>query len=185
MGLVKQIQGQLKVEDGAVAPRGQVAAELAEEQLVRSRARWRGDISRHLSAAVNPVMNVVAQVRSEIAAVLQDVQRDARKRKEGGDFLQTKRPPVVIPKSFYSTWALMRYLGNHIRRGVFVGLAKGQINATNSPDAVSSDSCRAMGYGTVNSVTMTKAPALLTRSTLSHISSPLLPSFIPIVARYG
>lgn len=37
-----------------------------------------------------------------------------------------------------------------------------------------------MGYGTVNSVTMTKAPALLTRYTLSHISSPLFPSFSPI-----
>lgn len=64
MALVKQVQGQLKVEDGAVAPRCQVAAELAEEQLVRSRARWRGDVRCHLCAVVNPVMDVVTQVSS-------------------------------------------------------------------------------------------------------------------------
>lgn len=39
-----------------------------------------------------------------------------------------------------------------------------------------------MGYGTVNSVTVTKALALLTRYTLSHISSPLFPSFNPIIS---
>lgn len=61
---MKQVQGQLKVEDGAVAPRRQVAAELAEEQLVRSRARRGGDISRHLCAAVDAVMDVVTQVSS-------------------------------------------------------------------------------------------------------------------------
>lgn len=102
---MKQVQGQLKVEDGAVAPRRQVAAELAKQQLVRSRARWRGDVSRHLGAAVNPVMDVVAQVSSEIAAVLQNVQRDARKRKKGGDFLRRKRPRVVTCKSINSTQA--------------------------------------------------------------------------------
>lgn len=64
MALVEQVQGQLKVEDGAMAPRCQVTAELAEEQLVRSRARWRGDISRYLCAAINPVMDVVTQVSS-------------------------------------------------------------------------------------------------------------------------
>lgn len=64
VALVKQVQGQLKVEDGAVAPRCQVAAELAEQQLVRSCARGRGDVGRHLRAAVNPVMDVVTQVSS-------------------------------------------------------------------------------------------------------------------------
>lgn len=33
-----------------------------------------------------------------------------------------------------------------------------------------------MGYSTVNSVTMTQAPTLLTGISQSHISSPLLPS---------
>lgn len=64
VALVKQVQGQLKVEDGAVAPRWQVAAELAKEQLVGSRTRWRSDVSRHLCAAVYPVMDVVTQVGS-------------------------------------------------------------------------------------------------------------------------
>lgn len=96
---MKQVQGQLEVEDGAVAPRRQVAAELAEEQLVGGRARWRGDVSRHLCAAVDPVMDVVAQVSSQIAAVLQNVQRDAGKRKKGGDFLQRKSLRVGISKA--------------------------------------------------------------------------------------
>lgn len=121
MALVKQVQGQLKVEDGAVAPRRQVAAELAEEQLVRSRARWRGDVSRHLRAAVNPVMDVVTQVSSEIAAVLQNVQRDARKRKKGGDFLPRKRlllagaftahrPKYVTPETILKSVFLLHWL---------------------------------------------------------------------------
>lgn len=104
VALVKQVQGQLKVEDGAVAPRRQVAAELAEEQLVRGRARRCGDISRHLGAAVNPVMDVVTQVSTEITAVLQNVQRDARKWKKGGDFLQQKRLRVIC-SSIHSTQA--------------------------------------------------------------------------------
>lgn len=104
-----------------------MAAELAKEQLVRSRARWCGDISRHLRAAVDPVMDVVTQVSTQIAAVLQDVHRDARKRKKGGDFLQRKSPRVVICKSIYSTQALIRYLGNHIRRRVFVAVAEDKL----------------------------------------------------------
>lgn len=96
VALVKQVQGQLKVEDGAVAPRRQVAAEFAEEQLVGSRPRRRGDVGRHLRAAVDPVMDVVAQVGPEIAAVLQDVQRNARKGEEGGDFLRGEGEPSLV-----------------------------------------------------------------------------------------
>lgn len=59
VALVEQVQGQLKVEDGAMAPCWQVATELAEEKLVRSRACWRGDISCNLGAAVYPVMDVI------------------------------------------------------------------------------------------------------------------------------
>lgn len=64
VALVEQIQGKLKVEDGAVTPRWQMAAELAEEQLIRSCACWRGDVSGNLGAAVDPVMDVVTQVGS-------------------------------------------------------------------------------------------------------------------------
>lgn len=64
VALVEQVQGQLKIEDGAVAPCWQVAAELAEEQLIRDRACWRGDVSGNLGAAVDPVMDVVAQISS-------------------------------------------------------------------------------------------------------------------------
>lgn len=90
MPFVEQIQGELKVEDGAVAPCGQVAAELAEQQRIRSGPCWCGDVRSDLAAAADPVMDVVAQVGSQIAAVWQDVQRNARERKEGGDFLQEK-----------------------------------------------------------------------------------------------
>jgi len=88
---MEQIQSQLKVEDGAVAPCWQVAAELAEEQRIRSRACWRGDISGNLAAAADPVMDVITQVSSQITAVWQDIQRNARERKKGGDFLQKRR----------------------------------------------------------------------------------------------
>lgn len=87
---MEQVQGELEVKDGAVAPRRQVAAELAVEQLVGGRARRRGDVGRNLGAAVDPVMDVVAQVGSEVAAVRQDVQRDAGEREQGGDVLQGK-----------------------------------------------------------------------------------------------
>ena len=65
-----------------------MAAELAEKQLIGGRARWRGDVGGDLGAAADPVMDVVTQVRSQIAAVWQDVQRDAREGKEGSDFLR-------------------------------------------------------------------------------------------------
>lgn len=81
MAFVEQIQSQLKVEDGAVTPRGQVAAELAEEQRIGGGARRRGDVSRDLGAAADSVMDVVAQVGPQVAAVWQDVQRDAREGK--------------------------------------------------------------------------------------------------------
>lgn len=87
---MEQIQGQLKVQDGAVAAGRQVAAELAEKQLVGGRARWRGDVGGDLSAAVDPAMDVVTQVSSKIAAVWQDVQRDAGEGKERRDVLQEK-----------------------------------------------------------------------------------------------
>jgi len=57
--LVEQIQGKLKVEDGAVAPCWQVAAELAEKQLIRRRACRRGDVGGDLGAAADPLMDVV------------------------------------------------------------------------------------------------------------------------------
>lgn len=91
VAFVEQIQGQLKVEDGAVAPCWQVAAELAEEQRIRRRACWCGDVSGNLGAAADPVMDVVTEVSSQITAVWQDVQRDAREGKEGGNFLQRKK----------------------------------------------------------------------------------------------
>lgn len=58
-----------------------MAAEFAEEQGIRGRACWRGDVSSDLGAAADPVMDVVAQVSSQVAAVWQDVQRDAREGK--------------------------------------------------------------------------------------------------------
>lgn len=88
---MEQVQGELEVKDGAVAPRRQVAAELAVEQLVGGRACWRGDVGRNLGAAADPVMDVVAQVSSQVAAVRQDVQRDAGEREQGGDVLQWKK----------------------------------------------------------------------------------------------
>ncbi len=91
VAIVKKIQGQLKVEDGAVAPCWEVAAEFAEQQLIGGRARWCGDVSSNLVAAADPVMDVITQVGSQITAVWQDVQRDAREREKGSDFLQVKK----------------------------------------------------------------------------------------------
>lgn len=85
---MEQIQGQLQVEDGAVAAGRQVAAELAEEQRVGGGARGRGDVGGDLAAAAHPVVDVVAQVGSQVAAVRQDVQRDAGEGEERGDFLR-------------------------------------------------------------------------------------------------
>lgn len=105
---MEQIQGQLKVEDRAMAPCWQVAAKFAEEQLIRGCARWGGDVSSDLSAAADPVMDVVAQVSSQIAAVWQDVQRDAREWKEGSDFLQEKnagKSCVLVGKNRNDTQA--------------------------------------------------------------------------------
>ena len=91
MAFVEQVQGQLEVKDGAVAPCWQVAAELAEDQRIGGRAGWRGDVRGDLGAAADPVMDVVAEVGSQVTAVWQDVQGDAREGKEGGDFLQKKK----------------------------------------------------------------------------------------------
>lgn len=88
MSLVKEVQSELEVEEGAVAARRQVAAELAEQQLIRDGSRGRGDVGGDVGAAVDPVVDVVAEVRPQIAAVWQDVQGDARERQQGGDFLQ-------------------------------------------------------------------------------------------------
>lgn len=88
---VEQIQGELQVQNGAVTPCREVAAELAEEQRVGGRARGRGDVSGDLGAAVDPVLNVVTEVSSQIAAVWQDVQGDAREGKKSGDFLEGEK----------------------------------------------------------------------------------------------
>lgn len=128
--LVEQVQGQLKVEDGAVAPRWQVAAELAEEQLIRDRACWRGDVSGNLGAAVDPVMDVVAQVSSEVTVVWQDVQRDAREGKEGGDFLQKKKTDklwVLTGKDRCRSQAQTRQYWKNSRQLVFGALAKDKL----------------------------------------------------------
>lgn len=84
---MEQIQGQLKVENRAMTPCGQMAAELAEEQWIGARACRRGDIDCDLGAAADPVMDVVTEISTQITAVWQDVQRDAREGKQGGDFL--------------------------------------------------------------------------------------------------
>lgn len=85
---MKEVQSELEVEEGAVAARRQVAAELAEQQLIGDGSRRRGDVGGDVRAAVDPVVDVVAEVRPQIAAVWQNVQRDARERQQGGDFLQ-------------------------------------------------------------------------------------------------
>lgn len=87
---MKEVQSELEVEEGAVAARRQVAAELAKQQLVRDGSRRRGDVGGDVGAAVDPVVDVVAQVRPQVAAVRQNVQRDAGERQQGGDFLQIK-----------------------------------------------------------------------------------------------
>lgn len=68
-----------------------MAAKFTEEQLIWGRACWRGDISCDLGAAADPVMDVVTQVSSQITAVWQNVQRDAREGEKGSDFLQWKK----------------------------------------------------------------------------------------------
>lgn len=72
-----------------------------------------------------------------------------------------------------------QYLKN-CRQHVPGALAKDKLKAPKSgpiPQMLFvSDSRRAMGYSTVNSVTMTQAPTLLTGISQIHISSPLLPS---------
>lgn len=70
-----------------MAPARQVAAELAEKQRVGGGACRRGDVGGDLAAATDPVVDVVAQVGPQVAAVRQDVQRDAGEGKERGDFL--------------------------------------------------------------------------------------------------
>lgn len=67
--LVEQIQSQLKVEDGAVAPCWQLAAELAQKQRIWGRACWCGDVCGNLAAAADPVMDVITQVSSQVTAV--------------------------------------------------------------------------------------------------------------------
>lgn len=95
VALVEQIQGQLQVQDGAVAACWQVTAELAEEQLIGGGACWRGDVGGDLGAAADPMMDVVAQVSAQITAVWQDVQRDTREGKECGDFLWQKKTDTL------------------------------------------------------------------------------------------
>lgn len=73
-----------------------MAAELAEEQRIRGGACWCGHVSGNLGAAADPVMDVVAQVSSQITAVWQDVQRDAREGKEGSNFLQEKKTDTLL-----------------------------------------------------------------------------------------
>lgn len=89
MSFVKEVQSELEVEEGAVAARRQVAAELAEQQLIRNGSCRSGDVGGDGGAAVDPVVDVVAEVRPQVAAVWQNVQRDARERQQGGDFLQS------------------------------------------------------------------------------------------------
>lgn len=88
MALVEEVQSELEVEEGAVAARRQVAAELAEQQLIRDSSCRSGDVGGDGGAAVDPVVDVVAEVCPQIAAVWQNVQRDARERQQGGDFLR-------------------------------------------------------------------------------------------------
>lgn len=111
-----------------------MAAELAEEQLIRGQACWRGDVSGDLGAAADPVMDVVTQVSSQITAVWQDVQRDAREGKKGSDFLQEKKTDklwVLIGKNRYHTQAQTpQYLKNS-RQHVFGALVKDKLKAQN------------------------------------------------------
>lgn len=69
---------------------------------------------------------------------------------------------------------------NNCRQHVFDALTKDKWKEPKSgpiPQMLfASDSRRAMGYSTVNSVTMTQALTLLTGISQIHISSPLLPS---------
>lgn len=93
---MEKIQGQLKVEDRAMTACWQVAAELAEEKRIRGGA-WRcGDVGGNLGATADPVMDVIAQVSSQITAVWQDVQRDAREGKQGSNFLQEKETDTLL-----------------------------------------------------------------------------------------
>lgn len=85
---MKEVQSELEVEEGAVAARRQVTAELAEQQLIGNSSRRGGDVGGDGGAAVDPVVDVVAEVSSKVTAVRQNVQRDARERQQGGDFLQ-------------------------------------------------------------------------------------------------
>lgn len=132
---MKQIEGQLKVKDGAVAPRGQVAAELAEKQLIGGRACWRGDVCCDLGAAADPVMDVVAQISSQITAVWQDVQRDAREGEKGSDFLQEKKTDtlwVLIGKNRYRAQAQTPQCLKDGRKHDFGALAKDKLKAPKS-----------------------------------------------------
>lgn len=66
---MEQVQNELKVEDGAVAARREMAAELAEEQRVRGGACRCGDVGCNLGTAADPVMDVVTEVSPEVTAV--------------------------------------------------------------------------------------------------------------------
>lgn len=99
-----------------------MAAKLAEEQLIGGCARWGGDVNSDLSAVADPVMDVVAQVSSQIAAVWQDIQRDAREWKKGSDFLQEKnagKSRVLVGKNRNDTHKhkhlnIKRIVGKHV-----------------------------------------------------------------------
>lgn len=69
-----------------------------------------------------------------------------------------------------------------MRQLVFGALDKDKLKPPIPQMLLLPDSHRA---STVNSVTMTQAPALLTGNSQSHISSPLLPASTPAKTSYG
>lgn len=110
-----------------------MAAKFTEEQLIWGRACWRGDISCDLGAAADPVMDVVTQVSSQITAVWQNVQRDAREGEKGSDFLQWKKLKLkyLINRCYTGAQTPQRGKQNS-RQHVFGALAKDKLKAPKS-----------------------------------------------------
>ncbi len=83
-----QVEGQLQVEQGALAEGLEVGAELAEAGVVHLAVE--GDVVLDLCAAVDAVKDVALQVVVDGVVLLQSVQRDLMEGQRFGDVLQRR-----------------------------------------------------------------------------------------------
>lgn len=110
MASLKQIQGEFKIQVGALAARDQVATELADCDGVGLAIQ--ANVVHDILAAIYPVLNICIEVVAYLFVIRKVIQRDLGERQKAGDLLKRRHGHVTKRKLNVNRRIVLNFLLN-------------------------------------------------------------------------